>query len=108
MHLLPLLFLLPLVGRVVGQDTSLRAVKDAFNDFAVFPDFHASPFLTDMVCPVIQIPSDLAISFDPSVLLEVSLPQPSGELITLHTGIQLPRNGTSSYYGILIYVQKGD
>ncbi|KAF8230565.1 PEBP-like protein [Tricholoma matsutake] len=41
-----------------------------------------------------QIPSDLSLNFDPSVLLEVSLPQTSGDSITLHAGIHLPLNAT--------------
>ncbi|KAG6872122.1 hypothetical protein C0995_012776 [Termitomyces sp. Mi166 len=42
-----------------------------------------------------QIPTDLFINFNPKALLEVTFPQPTGEPITLHAGIQLPRNATA-------------
>ncbi|KAJ8507120.1 hypothetical protein ONZ45_g10478 [Pleurotus djamor] len=70
--------LLPLVSFLVivcAQDTNLRAVKATFD--------------------AANIPGDLAITFEPSVLLEVSLPQATGSPITLHAGIQLPRNATA-------------
>lgn len=59
---------------VSAQDTSLRAVKAAFEKA--------------------NIPSDVHITFNPSVLLEVTFPQPSGPSITIHAGEQLPRNAT--------------
>ncbi|KAJ8515366.1 hypothetical protein ONZ45_g7200 [Pleurotus djamor] len=70
-----LLPLVPFLVIVCAQDTSLRAVKATFD--------------------AANIPGDLAISFEPSVLLEVSLPQATGSPITLHAGIQLPRNATA-------------
>ncbi|KAF5376833.1 hypothetical protein D9757_008895 [Collybiopsis confluens] len=60
---------------VHAQDKSLVAVKAAFK--------------------AAQIPEDIFFTFDPTVLLEVTLPQPSGESITLHAGINLPRNATA-------------
>ncbi|RDB16016.1 Protein D2 [Hypsizygus marmoreus] len=67
--------LIPLGTLVAAQDTSLRAVKLAFD--------------------AADISSDLSITFNPKVLLQVTLPQPTGEPITLHAGIQLPRNSTA-------------
>ncbi|KAF8073471.1 PEBP-like protein [Lyophyllum atratum] len=66
---------LSLVGLAASQDTSLSAVRRAFE--------------------AADIPSDLSITFNPRFLLEVALPQPTGGSITLHAGIQLPRNSTA-------------
>lgn len=41
----------------------------------------------------LQIPSDIHITFNPTTLLEVTFPQTNGKAITLHAGVQLPRNG---------------
>ncbi|KAJ7177403.1 hypothetical protein C8R43DRAFT_1118400 [Mycena crocata] len=41
-----------------------------------------------------KISEDLAIVVKPTALLEVSLPQAAGPPITLHAGIQVPRNDT--------------
>ncbi|KAJ7600605.1 PEBP-like protein [Mycena floridula] len=63
----------PFFTLAVSVDVSLRAVRKAF-------------FAAD-------IPADLTIKFDPSVLLEVTFPEP-GPPITLTAGVQLPRNAT--------------
>ncbi|TFK38968.1 PEBP-like protein [Crucibulum laeve] len=60
---------------VVAQDTSLQAVKKAFDDA--------------------HIPGNLAITFNPKVLLEVTFPEPGKLPITLHAGVHLPRNSTA-------------
>ncbi|GLB35547.1 putative phosphatidylethanolamine-binding protein [Lyophyllum shimeji] len=70
-----LAFLLPLAALVTGQDTSLRTVRQAFQ--------------------AANIPEDLSITFNPSVLLEVTFPEATGRAITLHAGVQLPRNATA-------------
>ncbi len=44
-----------------------------------------------------QIPSDIALEFDPTLLLQVVLPQSTGAGITLEVGEQLPRNGSLVY-----------
>ncbi|KAK0449514.1 PEBP-like protein [Armillaria borealis] len=59
---------------LVSQDTSLREVKQAFDNA--------------------NIPEDIALPFEPRFLLEVSLPQTSGSAIVLKAGVQLPRNAT--------------
>ncbi|KAK0244481.1 PEBP-like protein [Armillaria nabsnona] len=59
---------------VVSQDTSLAKVQQAFD--------------------LAHIPEDIALPFDPSLLLEVSLPQTTGSAIVLKAGVQLPRNAT--------------
>ncbi|KAK0487069.1 PEBP-like protein [Armillaria novae-zelandiae] len=59
---------------VLSQDTSLREVKQAFDNA--------------------NIPEDIALPFDPRFILEVSLPQTSGSAIVLKAGVQLPRNAT--------------
>jgi len=43
-----------------------------------------------------QISETINLSFNPEVLLEVTFPEPSGEPITLHAGVQLTINGKSS------------
>ncbi|KAG7444233.1 PEBP-like protein [Guyanagaster necrorhizus] len=63
-----------LTQAIVAQDTSLAKVKEAFD--------------------VVNIPKDIALPFDPSFLLEVSLPQTTGSAIVLRAGVQLPRNAT--------------
>ncbi|KAG7088966.1 hypothetical protein E1B28_012911 [Marasmius oreades] len=69
------LTLVPLFSLVFAQDTDIRQVVRAFD--------------------AANIPQDLRIRFAPEVLLEVSLPQTSGRTITLHAGVQLPRNATA-------------
>ncbi|KAJ7042166.1 PEBP-like protein [Mycena alexandri] len=59
----------------LSQDVSIHAVEKAFN--------------------AADIPTDLEIVFKPTALLEVSLPQVTGRPITLHAGIQVPRNDTA-------------
>ncbi|KAK0460047.1 PEBP-like protein [Desarmillaria tabescens] len=63
-----------LIQVVLSQDTSLREVKQAFDDA--------------------NIPEDIDLPFNPRFLLEVSLPQTSGSVIVLKAGVQLPRNAT--------------
>ncbi|KAH0586633.1 hypothetical protein H2248_007851 [Termitomyces sp. 'cryptogamus'] len=67
--------LLSLAGLAVSQDHSLSAVKAAFD--------------------AASIPQDLFINFNPTALLEVTFPQPTGNSITLSAGVQLPRNATA-------------
>ncbi|KAJ7095724.1 PEBP-like protein [Mycena belliarum] len=71
-HLASALFL---AGLAAGQDTSVRKVKNAFR--------------------AADIPADLALAFKPTALLDVSLPQASGRPLTLHAGIQVPRDDTA-------------
>ncbi|KAJ7643996.1 PEBP-like protein [Roridomyces roridus] len=59
----------------VAQDVSVATVKKAFD--------------------AADIPEDVTITFKPTALLEVSLPQATGPPITLHAGIQVPRNDTA-------------
>ncbi|EKM49647.1 uncharacterized protein PHACADRAFT_265212 [Phanerochaete carnosa HHB-10118-sp] len=59
---------------VSAQDTSLGTVEEAFENA--------------------NIPNTLHITFKPSVLLEVTFPQPSSPSVTIHAGEQLPRNAT--------------
>ncbi|KAF5362920.1 hypothetical protein D9758_007092 [Tetrapyrgos nigripes] len=66
---------IPLLTFVYGQDTCLKEVKSAFE--------------------AANIPEDISITFDPTVLLEVTLPQTSGDSITLHAGVQVPREDTA-------------
>ncbi|KAJ7863963.1 PEBP-like protein [Mycena olivaceomarginata] len=72
MHFFRLASVFSLALVAVAQDISIRAVKRAFN--------------------AANIPNDLDIVFRPTALLEVSLPQAAGAPITLHAGIQVPRN----------------
>ncbi|KAG6847614.1 hypothetical protein H0H93_007059, partial [Arthromyces matolae] len=69
------LILLCFSGLVASQDLSLGLVKHAFE--------------------AASIPSTLSIDFNPKALLEVTFPQLTGESITLHAGIHLPRNATA-------------
>ncbi|KAG6831325.1 hypothetical protein H0H92_011240 [Tricholoma furcatifolium] len=69
------LALLTLANLVRTQDTNLRTVEEAFE--------------------AASIPQDIFITFKPTALLEVTFPQPTGPSITLHAGIQLPRNATA-------------
>ncbi|KAK7676370.1 hypothetical protein QCA50_020674 [Cerrena zonata] len=62
------------VGLALSQDVSLAAVRRAFN--------------------TANIPTDASLTFNPSVLFEVTFPQTSGPAVNLHAGIQLPRNAT--------------
>ncbi|KAF9482593.1 PEBP-like protein [Pholiota conissans] len=71
-HTLSLLLTLSTLG--LAQDTSLGEVKRAFSNA--------------------NIPETIKFAFDPKVLLEVTFPQTSAKPITLHAGIQLPRNAT--------------
>ncbi|KAH9479677.1 26 kDa secreted antigen [Psilocybe cubensis] len=64
-----------LLGSAFAQDTSLAVVKRTFDEALV--------------------PGNLSLPFDPTVLLEVTFPQTTGRPITLHAGIQLPRNATA-------------
>jgi len=71
----PAYLLLAFAGLSVAQDTSLATVKRAFDNA--------------------HIPSNIALTFNPKVLLEVTFPETTGRPITLHAGIQLPRNSTA-------------
>ncbi|THU84052.1 PEBP-like protein [Dendrothele bispora CBS 962.96] len=75
MRLSNVAFVLSLLSCVYGQDSSLSDVKSAFDEA--------------------NIPADIGINFDPTVLLEVAFPQPDGSVITLKAGVQLPRNATA-------------
>ncbi|KAJ7677470.1 PEBP-like protein [Mycena rosella] len=75
MYLSHLALILALAVFAAGQDVSIAAVDKAFN--------------------AADIPTDLDIVFKPTALLEVSLPQATGPPITLHAGIQVPRNDTA-------------
>jgi len=66
---------LTLAAVALAQDVSIHAVEKAFN--------------------AADIPTDLEIVFKPTALLEVSLPQATGRPITLHAGINVPRNDTA-------------
>ncbi|KAI0315812.1 PEBP-like protein [Amylostereum chailletii] len=57
-----------------GGDTNLTAVKDAFDAF--------------------DIPTDIDITFNPTVLLEVTFPETSAPSIAVTASVQLPRNAT--------------
>ncbi|KAJ6583028.1 PEBP-like protein [Mycena vulgaris] len=74
MHL-ALSSLLSLALLTAAQDTSLRAVDEAF-------------------CAA-NIPADLNIVFAPRALFEVSLPQAHRAPLTLHAGVHLPINATA-------------
>ncbi|PPQ96597.1 hypothetical protein CVT26_010752 [Gymnopilus dilepis] len=78
MQLLSYIFILSLLGFAAAQDTSLAEVKRAFNN-----------------AHDLKIPGDIAFTFNPKVLLEVTFPETNGRPITLHAGIQLPRNATA-------------
>ncbi|EKM75533.1 hypothetical protein AGABI1DRAFT_132198 [Agaricus bisporus var. burnettii JB137-S8] len=70
------LTLLSLFTLLVGaQDTSIRDVRRAFADA--------------------NIPEDLSINFEPTALLQVTFPQRGSDPITLHAGVQLPRDSTA-------------
>jgi len=60
---------------VSAQDTSVRTVKQAFDNA--------------------NIPTDLHITFNPTALLEVTFPETGSRPITLHAGEQLRRNSTA-------------
>ncbi|KAF9068630.1 PEBP-like protein [Rhodocollybia butyracea] len=78
MHFPRITHLLLLVASFIvtnAQDTSLAAVKAAFDEA--------------------NLPEDIFFTFDPTVLLEVTLPQTSGKDIVLHAGIHVPRNDTA-------------
>ncbi|CAA7265467.1 unnamed protein product [Cyclocybe aegerita] len=67
--------ILALAPLVLGQDASLDSVRQAFE--------------------AANIPQNLTVTFNPTVLLDVTLPQTSGDPITLSAGLQLPRNATA-------------
>ncbi|KAF9059571.1 PEBP-like protein [Rhodocollybia butyracea] len=78
MHFTRITRLLLLVASFVvtsAQDTSLAAVKAAFEE--------------------VNIPEDIFITFNPTVLLEVTLPEPNARDIILHAGIHVPLNDTA-------------
>ncbi|KAJ7625383.1 PEBP-like protein [Mycena polygramma] len=75
MYLSRLASLFAFVIAAVGQDVSIPAVEKAFT--------------------AANLPANLTIVFKPTALLEVSLPQTTGPPITLHAGIQVPRNDTA-------------
>lgn len=75
MHPTNLVSLLALSLAAVGQDISIPAVDKAFR--------------------AANIPANLEIAFNPTALLEVSLPQTRGPPIALHAGIHVPRNDTA-------------
>ncbi|KAF8148254.1 phosphatidylethanolamine-binding protein [Crassisporium funariophilum] len=81
MHLPFILSLLSAVSFASAQDTNLATVRRAFNN-ANRSRKH-------------QIPENISLKFNPKVLLEVTFPQQSGRSITLHAGVQLPRNATA-------------
>jgi len=87
------ILLLQVVGLVVAQDTSLLAVKRSFDDANVSAYLPTEQF--PLNSSLHQIPETISLTFNPKVLLEVTFPEPSGEPIVLHAGIQLPRNGKS-------------
>ncbi|KAJ7635055.1 PEBP-like protein [Roridomyces roridus] len=66
--------LFSLVVVCAAQDASLHKVEKAFNDA--------------------NIPANLNIAFQPSMLLDVTFPQEYGHPIALHAGIQVPVNDT--------------
>ncbi|THU81303.1 hypothetical protein K435DRAFT_936772, partial [Dendrothele bispora CBS 962.96] len=61
---------LSLLSCVYGQENCLSDVKSVFNEA--------------------NIPADIGINFDPTVLLEVSFSQFDGSVIMLKAGVQLP------------------
>ncbi|KAG6877102.1 hypothetical protein C0993_010244 [Termitomyces sp. T159_Od127] len=83
------LILLAFAGLAFSQDLDLAVVKQAFEDAS--------------------IPTDLFINFDPSALLEVTFPEPGSQPITLHAGVQLPRNATAGppEFGVIDDVGEG-
>ncbi|KAI0345130.1 PEBP-like protein [Trametopsis cervina] len=66
--------LLSLASLVVAQDRSTAQVKAAFDNA--------------------NIPANAEITFNPSVVLEVTFPQASARPVAVHAGIHLPRNQT--------------
>ncbi|KAJ6621844.1 PEBP-like protein [Mycena sp. CBHHK59/15] len=75
MYLTRLTSILSLALLAIGQDVSITSVKKAFT--------------------AANISSDLDITFKPTALLEVFFPQTTGPPITLHAGINVPRNDTA-------------
>jgi len=73
MQFLSLVSILSLALASLAQDTSLKAVKAAFD--------------------ATNLPAEIFITFDPTVLLEVTFPE-TGAPITLHAGENVPRNDT--------------
>jgi len=67
--------LLALASFVVAQDTNLGTVKRTFDKA--------------------HVPGNLSLAFNPKVLLEVTFPETNSRPITLHAGVQLPRNSTA-------------
>jgi len=88
-------FILGFVGLVVAQDQRLSAVKRAFQKANVSVYINSDGTVIDSNF-FYQISETINLSFNPEVLLEVTFPEPSGEPITLHPGVQLTINGKSS------------
>lgn len=76
---------------VAAQDNSVAAVEAAFRNAKVSTLVAAAMRFLSLTS--YQIPGDLHINFRPTELLEVTFPQTSSRSITLHAGVQLPRNG---------------
>ncbi|KAF9073593.1 PEBP-like protein [Rhodocollybia butyracea] len=74
-HITRLLLLVASFVATNAQDTSLAEVKAAFE--------------------AVDLPEDIFITFDPTVLLEVTFPEPGAKDIILHAGIHVPRNKTA-------------
>lgn len=96
MHISSLAYLLPLAALVVSQDTSIDTVKRAFTAANVRITLQVLERRAQSLST--QIPRDLGIKFNPTALLEVSLPQATGAPIALHAGIQVPRDCMSTSY----------
>jgi hypothetical protein len=96
MRLVKLLSLVLLLLTAYGQELSLAAVKQAFEDADVNALLYSTVSQT-LTSTCLQIPGDLQINFNPKVLLEIALPQTSGLPILVHPGIQLPRNGKQRF-----------
>jgi hypothetical protein len=94
--LLTILLAFSAVG--TAQDKSLAEVRTAFNNANVS---YSLSTLRVTIAGILkqfveQLPETIKFSFDPKVLLEVTFPQTDAKSITLHAGIQLPRNGTDA------------
>lgn len=76
-------------------DTDLAVVKQKFDDANVCLVFFVwfigrTTYITEWT---VQIPTDISMNFDPSVLLEVIFPQLDESTINVAAGVQLSRNG---------------
>ncbi|KAJ7112770.1 PEBP-like protein [Mycena crocata] len=89
MHFTQLASLLSLLLVTAAQDTSLRAVDQAFRSA--------------------NIPTDLGIVFKPEALLEVTFPRAGKKPVTLHAGVHVPRNDTAGppTFDVVGHVGKG-